>query len=364
MKYSAAQIKSAIQGREREVLIRCAGIPEEILDGKNHPCPLCGGKDRFRFIDQTDGTVFCNQCFREKNAGPINAVMHFQSLRFPEALEVIARELAFQEAPAVKVRPPREKKLEDKKYEFKSTFQPVYDSAGGPKVMRMSSFAVGRKPWGFDLKWNGYSYVFESRSQQSKTARHTVYEYTDGDGSPSYMVHRTDFKDGRKIPIPYRWENGVYVQGKPESGLVPFYAPDVKECGRVFIVEGEKCAVALKYWLDKTRKPEFEPDCATCFIGGSSQFLKEYGPWFDGKDVILIPDNDQAGKKYLRMGIEAMNHHAARFRVFQWPEGTPEKWDIADEIKKNAENSRVLQGLAGVRMEPPAMKNGAGEKPP
>jgi len=35
----------------------------DVLDGSHHPCPLCGGTDRFRFDDkQGSGTYFCNGC--------------------------------------------------------------------------------------------------------------------------------------------------------------------------------------------------------------------------------------------------------------------------------------------------------------
>ena len=53
----------AARGKWAEILSHF-GIDESILNGKHHPCPLCGeGRDRFRFIN-TDGagTYVCNQC--------------------------------------------------------------------------------------------------------------------------------------------------------------------------------------------------------------------------------------------------------------------------------------------------------------
>jgi putative DNA primase/helicase len=39
------------------------GMHASHLNGKNGPCPLCGGVDRFRFLDRNgDGTWICNQC--------------------------------------------------------------------------------------------------------------------------------------------------------------------------------------------------------------------------------------------------------------------------------------------------------------
>jgi putative DNA primase/helicase len=49
-------------GRWPEILPRL-GIDTRYLRNKHGPCPLCGGKDRFRF-DNRDGTgsYYCNQC--------------------------------------------------------------------------------------------------------------------------------------------------------------------------------------------------------------------------------------------------------------------------------------------------------------
>ena len=38
------------------------GECEKFVNGKHIPCPFCGGKDRFRFVDYGSGMVICNQC--------------------------------------------------------------------------------------------------------------------------------------------------------------------------------------------------------------------------------------------------------------------------------------------------------------
>lgn len=39
------------------------GVSPKYLTGKQTPCPMCGGKDRFRFDDKDGrGTFYCNQC--------------------------------------------------------------------------------------------------------------------------------------------------------------------------------------------------------------------------------------------------------------------------------------------------------------
>jgi putative DNA primase/helicase len=50
------------RGRWREIL-PVLGVNPRFLVNKHGPCPICGGKDRFRFDDKEgDGTYFCNQC--------------------------------------------------------------------------------------------------------------------------------------------------------------------------------------------------------------------------------------------------------------------------------------------------------------
>lgn len=50
------------RGRWREILPRL-GVNPSFLVNKHGPCPICGGKDRYRFDDKEGtGSYFCNQC--------------------------------------------------------------------------------------------------------------------------------------------------------------------------------------------------------------------------------------------------------------------------------------------------------------
>jgi putative DNA primase/helicase len=50
------------RGRWREILPRL-GVDTRFLTNKQGPCPMCGGKTRFRFDDKNgDGTYYCNKC--------------------------------------------------------------------------------------------------------------------------------------------------------------------------------------------------------------------------------------------------------------------------------------------------------------
>ena len=64
----------AAKGRWRGIL-QHFGIPAQHLDGRQHACPLCGGKDRWRFDDlEGRGTSICNQCGARDGAALVVAM--------------------------------------------------------------------------------------------------------------------------------------------------------------------------------------------------------------------------------------------------------------------------------------------------
>ncbi|MGD9879964.1 MAG: toprim domain-containing protein [Reyranella sp.] len=49
------------RGRWREILLQL-GVEERFLTKRQGPCPMCGGKTRFRFDDKNEGWFYCNAC--------------------------------------------------------------------------------------------------------------------------------------------------------------------------------------------------------------------------------------------------------------------------------------------------------------
>lgn len=50
------------RGKWRGILVEL-GVSEDFLQNKHGPCPICGGKDRYRFDDKSgDGNYFCSGC--------------------------------------------------------------------------------------------------------------------------------------------------------------------------------------------------------------------------------------------------------------------------------------------------------------
>lgn len=96
-----AEIKKRAVGRGVEVL-EAAGIPARLLDGRNHPCPKCGGTDRFAaFKDVNDrGAVHCRSCFSTEGGDILSTVAHYRAKSLPEAARWINDYLGDSVAPS------------------------------------------------------------------------------------------------------------------------------------------------------------------------------------------------------------------------------------------------------------------------
>jgi putative DNA primase/helicase len=83
--------KERARGQWRHILPQL-GIDAKYLAGRNCPCPICGGTDRFRFIDRKgcdgDGMWVCSQC--TPHARPaIDLVIAFTGWPFKQAAHEI-----------------------------------------------------------------------------------------------------------------------------------------------------------------------------------------------------------------------------------------------------------------------------------
>lgn len=81
-------VRTAAAGRWRSILTTL-GLDERTLSGKHCACPMCGGRDRFRFDDRDGrGTYFCSGC----GAGDgVRLAMGITGLSFKDAAREIER---------------------------------------------------------------------------------------------------------------------------------------------------------------------------------------------------------------------------------------------------------------------------------
>jgi putative DNA primase/helicase len=113
MKNRPSTTKERARGRWLQIL-PALGIDAKFLTGRNCPCPICGGKDRFRFIDRRpgDGMWLCNQC--HPRPGPaIDLAVAYSGRPFREAARVIDDILGDRVVPMVRRLPAPEDMAKD-----------------------------------------------------------------------------------------------------------------------------------------------------------------------------------------------------------------------------------------------------------
>jgi putative DNA primase/helicase len=71
-------------------ILSALGVGSKYLTGKNVPCPMCGGKDRFRFTDwNQSGRYICNQCGNGDGADLVMKVNGWDFKRAAEEIEAV-----------------------------------------------------------------------------------------------------------------------------------------------------------------------------------------------------------------------------------------------------------------------------------
>ena len=110
----------------------------------------------------------------------------------------------------------------------------------------------------------------------------------------------------------------------------------------VVIVEGEKDADTLKAWGIPS----------TTNAGGSKKWLEQYNEQFDGKDVLICRDNDDAGKAHSFIVLRNLARHARKMFVI-CPSALP-KGDVTDwRDKEGGTYDRFIEMMKSARIITP-----------
>lgn len=96
-RYNIDDVRSAASSRWPEILSHVCAVDVDFLDGQHHPCPKCGGTDRFRFYNDGTGGAICNNCFRSQNGDGFSFVQWMDGNRdFMAAVAKVAEYLGVQ----------------------------------------------------------------------------------------------------------------------------------------------------------------------------------------------------------------------------------------------------------------------------
>jgi len=175
------------------------------------------------------------------------------------------------------------------------------------------------------------------RVQESlKPARHLAhqYDYYDQDGALRYQVQRYEPKTFRQRRPD---DKGGWIYNMQDVEALPYNLPDmmVNLDAPVFIVEGEKCA-------DRLKKLSV---VATTNHGGAKNWRPELNQYFKDRNVVVIPDNDDAGRDHADVVISQLFGVAKAIKRVEL-DGLKEKGDIIDWLMAGGTRRKLFEIVA------------------
>lgn len=181
-----------------------------------------------------------------------------------------------------------------------------------------------------------------ARALRSKTP----YSYVDESGALLYQVVREDYvsDDGELSKDFYvqRLVAGEWVRSLGDVRRVLLDLPDLVNNPTlpVYLVEGEKCQQAAKAL----------GLLATTWQGGSNAWRAEYAGLLVGRDVVILPDQDEPGHKVAAQIAASLAGKARSVRVVELPDLGPVRAkagrDICDWIEAGHERAELDAAVA------------------
>jgi hypothetical protein len=165
-----------------------------------------------------------------------------------------------------------------------------------------------------------------------------------GAGDRAEAVYRYRDAQGLVLFEKLRYPGKKFVQRRPvgngyeynlDSVKKPLYnLPEVLIANEIFMTEGEKDADNVTSAIKKLEQSDLHVAAATNF-DGAGKWSNEYNPYFAGKRVIILADNDQTGRTHAESVAHAIHPFAAGVKVVHLP-GLPEKGDVSDFLSNHS----------------------------
>jgi AAA domain len=150
------------------------------------------------------------------------------------------------------------------------------------------------------------------------------FDYVAVDCTRLFQVLRFERPDGTKtFRQRHRDAKGSWVNNMDGVERVLYRLPDVIEAittlQSIFLVEGERKSDTLAAW----------GIFSTCNVGGAGKWLPSYTETLRDADVIILPDNDEPGRRHAQLVAGQLHGVAKRVRILELPD-LPSKGDIVD----------------------------------
>lgn len=251
------------------------------------PCPRCGGDDRFA-INTAKQVFNCRGC--EGRGDVIDLVMFLDGSDFIHASTTLAGE------------PPKTLNGNEPAQRHDVDFSTSRTEAAVPKKVIAAKYKYQDELGNLAFGVARIEYY----------ANGTFVKTTEGKRKKTFLQGRPDPEQ----PSKWVWS----VNG---AAILPYRLPELVEAigngNFIVVAEGEAKVDLLRSW----NVP------ATCCAGGAKKWRAEHSEFLRGADVVILPDNDEAGRAHCDVVGASLVGVANSIKVLDLP-GLPPKGDIVD----------------------------------
>ena len=254
----------AAVGRWKGILL-ALGLEERLLSGKHGPCPMCGGKDRFRFADQEgSGNFFCNKC---GSGSGIELAMKITGKDF----KAVANEIDKLVGRIQQQEPRRSKGDAEKIKRILAGCRPP--KTGGPVRKYLQSRGV---PFSPALREHPALAYYEDGKEKGKhPAMVAILASNEG---ATLGLHVTYLGDGKKADVAQ--QKKIFKAGNSLGQSVVMLT---KKYAHMGVAEGIETALAV---MKKMKVP--------CWAATSAGMLEKFNPPEGVTEISIFGDNDES----------------------------------------------------------------------
>lgn len=187
-----------------------------------------------------------------------------------------------------------------------------------------------------------------SKSVKSKSAKNLkpfqhyqlgfpVQKYPYKDAKDKILYYSCRFEPTPNEPKPFRQcsSSGLNWKVKNIKPKVPYNLPKVIDAETVYIVEGEKDC----HSLEKLNL------VGTCNVAGAGSWTPDLNHHFKGKEIILVPDNDDPGRRHVQKVYAELKEVAADIKLVELP-GLSDGGDFTDWLNTFDDMETAGESLA------------------
>jgi DNA primase len=172
------------------------------------------------------------------------------------------------------------------------------------------------------------------REQNEQRKIVATYNYTDENGNILYQAVRYE---GKKFLVRRPDGNGGFIWNLNNTERVIYRLPEIVQAKekKSFVVfcEGEKDADNIREKLDFP---------ATTIAQGVGSWKEDFADYFVGLHVIVLPDNDEAGKGFAEKVANSIYGKAQSVTIVNLPD-LPYKGDVSDWIEQGGNRDKFIE---------------------